>query len=469
MKQIILMLSCALMLIACDDHDSKEDDMIQSTPEISDFIGVWQEPGTGRLLEVTDSTSNLYHHTQQTCVHINQFSNHQQMSQFLTELKFEENGFSTIPLGSVEIERMQFVSKNELPSYCSTAIENEFDPLLIYQHFWYTFSELYPYFEKRAFDWQSKLDAAVGQIHQQTTHQQLFDLMKASLNNLGDGHSFVFLQHDDDSVFYSSDQPKGWYAIAESFAELHQVETDTAFVQIVNAFNHNLLLELQNGELNSSSPLIQWGILSDNIGYLQLNGMEGFSLQETSAEDVLAVQETLNKVIPQLQETDSLIIDLRFNLGGRDSVSLEMAKFFTSKKQLVFKRHKYNNGTPVDERAFYVEPNDSVSYTKPIALITGPDTASAAETFTLAMKSFDHVVHVGENTNGIFSNVLTIPVGDNFTIGLSHEAFFSPDGSNFEVSGIPPQYPEMSANLLIIENSVFPSITLARQILMEAQ
>ncbi len=79
-----------------------------------------------------------------------------------------------------------------------------------------------------------------------------------------------------------------------------------------------------------------------------------------------------------------MIIDARFNSGGFDELALIIASYFTEQTLLAYSKENYNHGEPGIRTQYYVEPNPYVTYTNPITLITGPDTASAAEILTMA-------------------------------------------------------------------------------------
>ena len=62
-----------------------------------------------------------------------------------------------------------------------------------------------------------------------------------------------------------------------------------------------------------------------------------------------------------------------------------------------------------------------------------------------------HVVRVGSNTQGVFSDVLGRRLPNGWTFGLPNEIYLTKDGKAFDGSGVPPD----------IEVPIFPTEDLA--------
>src|SRR5262249_41536045 len=66
-------------------------------------------------------------------------------------------------------------------------------------------------------------------------------------------------------------------------------------------------------------------------------------------------------------------------------------------------------------------------------------TISAGETMTQAlMGRTPHVLRIGENTQGVFSDVLVRKLPNGWMFGLPNEVFRTPEGTTFDGPGIPP-------------------------------
>ena len=79
------------------------------------------------------------------------------------------------------------------------------------------------------------------------------------------------------------------------------------------------------------------------------------------------------------------------------------------------------------------------SFHGPVVELIGPFTISAGETTTQAlMGRTPKVLRIGENTQGVFSDVLGRRLPNGWDFGLPNEVFRSPDGKTFDGPGIPP-------------------------------
>ena len=97
--------------------------------------------------------------------------------------------------------------------------------------------------------------------------------------------------------------------------------------------------------------LLSWGSFRDsNVGYMRLTSFEPLHIDVFAAE--------LDTAFENLADTDSLVIDVRFNMGGSDSAGLLLASHFnTEERTLAFtKRAIKGNGDGYTENAeVYIE------------------------------------------------------------------------------------------------------------------
>jgi carboxyl-terminal processing protease len=97
----------------------------------------------------------------------------------------------------------------------------------------------------------------------------------------------------------------------------------------------------------------------------------------------------------------------------------------------------YRGETP--GREAYLVPEGDAPYLKPVAVIAGPDSASATEIFVMAMRALPQVTHIGEPTNGILSDGLYKSLPKGWEFSLSNEVYYDHTGVNHEAKGIMPQ------------------------------
>ncbi|WP_280392214.1 S41 family peptidase [Nocardia brasiliensis] len=137
-----------------------------------------------------------------------------------------------------------------------------------------------------------------------------------------------------------------------------------------------------------------------------------------------------------------LVLDLRINGGGSDSLGLQLAARLTDRPHFPYAK-KTRNTAPQPLR---VEPAAD-PFLGPIAILTGGSTISAGETFTQAMlERPSRTTRIGEPTQGVFSDVMQRKLpGDrdaDWWFGLPNEEFLTSDGRTFDGPGIPPELSE---------------------------
>jgi C-terminal processing protease CtpA/Prc len=134
---------------------------------------------------------------------------------------------------------------------------------------------------------------------------------------------------------------------------------------------------------------------------------------------------------------------VRVNRGGSDLHGLAVASRLTSREYLAYVKRARNDPddpkrlTPPQESK--VRPGSRPGFPGKVVLLTGRHTISAGETFVMALLGrAPHVVRVGENTQGMFSDILRRDLPNGFSFGLPNEVYFAEDGKMFEADGIPP-------------------------------
>lgn len=175
--------------------------------------------------------------------------------------------------------------------------------------------------------------------------------------------------------------------------------------------------------------------LAGNIGYLDLRG---FLPPEAAGETAIAAMNFLNN-------TESLIIDLRQNGGGSpDMVALISTYLFDSKlvhlNDLQW-RERSEDGT-FQERVEqhwtlpYVPGN---RYLKPVYVLTSSFTFSAAEEFTNNLKQLKRATIIGETTGGGANPGRFQPLSNHFGIFIPTGRAVNPiTQTNWEGTGVEP-------------------------------
>jgi len=119
----------------------------------------------------------------------------------------------------------------------------------------------------------------------------------------------------------------------------------------------------------------------------------------------------IDKIVNSLANTKALVLDVRNNRGGDIYVMEYIAAYFASvKKDYIKARVKTGPGAndlsaPIiyTLKSVKIASNNAKGYTKPIVLLTNKNTVSAAEWFTMALRTQPHIIHAGKTTCGAFS------------------------------------------------------------------
>ncbi|MDK1289727.1 S41 family peptidase [Pseudoalteromonas umbrosa] len=185
--------------------------------------------------------------------------------------------------------------------------------------------------------------------------------------------------------------------------------------------NHEQATHLDT-ELSDDNP-INFNIVNGDIGFLTVNAF-------SSTKEI-------DLALDKINEIDTLIIDLRTNKGGKESVSRYLASYFFDQKTLlrrVIYKDKQNN-TDV-----WTNPNKN-NISKPllpIYILVDKATSGLAERFTMSMKAYDKAYIVGEPTLGEISFIKSYPLLKGVSIELPVASIAGPKGETWPESGIEP-------------------------------
>lgn len=325
------------------------------------------------------------------------------------------------------------------------------------------FKQHYPFFKLHGInykDWSKKC------VMTPDDNSALFTHLSKMLAEIGDNHLMLAQSLDGSGKSYFN------FKLRESFAKELQKEIDkynkdkgaqlTPSDYIDNVLLPEALKILDN---NLDAPKI---IINDKLfaGYLknyQTALYINISSMEIESEDI---DKLMTFVMPMINnpKTTSVIIDLRFNMGGNDEIGQKVLSYFISEKRKIYSRKTFYAASKwTVEKNILITPSPQNNTTTPIRLLIGPITASAAETFALGMKTLPQVKIIGENSMGIFSDQFPRILPNGWWITLSNELLLSPDKLSYEGIGVPVNYQAAFPFLSTLGNNLFPGIDAAVQ------
>jgi len=296
-----------------------------------------------------------------------------------------------------------------------------------YRIFWQTFAEQYPFFSLHHVDWHTVDKTFRPQVAAATTPKELFRIFRQMLEPLQDTHTGIDAEDIRKEFNGRRNDPN------------HFEENDwkKAVDIIESKYVHGPLQPYCKGH-------IQFAILKNAIGYLRVTTFYDYA-DGGYANQLDRLQKSLDATFGGAEKLNGLIIDVRLNDGGDDPLGVEIASRLTAKKYLAFTKAARNSTDPnapihlTPQQPTWVQPSQRPGFAGNIALLIGPDTVSAGETFTMALMGREpHVMRIGLSTQGVFSDVLNRSLPNGWRFGLPNEIYFTASGRAFDAVGVPP-------------------------------
>lgn len=407
--------------------------------------GVWIQKGFGRALNIVGESVEMFDYTRETCRNDRNITQNDLIEIISIESVGSEEFVATEDAGT-----LVFSKRNDLPSACEdNRLITENGPVATLNHIIHNFNDYYPFFELRGIlDWDERVRSARDQVDEQTSDEELLDTLITLLSGLDDGH--VTLSAGDEFEFTPANPfgkiidilETGFETQSEitSF-EAYLTEQLSRILDIRNSYFDAGSLKTAGGE---NQDIFQWATIGNGlVGYIEISSMGGISLNPAE-NDAAAAEDLMDGILTNLQHTEALIINVLSNGGGDLAVADAVANRFSTETVTVsaYEVISHDGGltaerTPLVERE--LEPTKRVSYSGPVATISGPNTFSAAEHFLLSMRALNHpVCFIGERSDGILSAVLDKQLPTEGTrLGLSNMIIYDHTGQAFEAVGVP--------------------------------
>ncbi|WP_424638644.1 S41 family peptidase [Embleya sp. AB8] len=303
------------------------------------------------------------------------------------------------------------------------------DALTTFDIFWDTFAENYPFFAAKGIDWRDERSYYRPQVHVKTTDDALFALLEEMIRPLHDAHTKLrWGEHE-----YTGSRP-GTRDPDEKFEAGTRRFVDTR--------------DLKRPPTSLANDRISYADLPGGLGYLRVSGFSGYTPTRTDfAQESAALDQALRSVFTAANTGvggawRGLIVDIRVNHGGKDALGLQLASWLTCTSYLAYTKQARNDPNEptryTDPQPIDVVPADGPVYTGPVALLTSGASRSAAETFAQALVARPRTTRIGENTQGIFSDVMGCQLPDGLIFGLPNEIYLTAANTTFDGAGIPP-------------------------------
>jgi hypothetical protein len=342
---------------------------------------------------------------------------------------------------SVSVSSMSLRRVNARPNSCSDKLANT--PQNNYAVFWQTFAEQFALFPLYHTDWAAVDRKYRPQVTSSTTPEELFGILREMILPFHNAHTNI-------NAVSINRQYVGYRPASEIGFKL-QATSSLSIKEILDLFNQEarqskeiIESKYSNGKLRSyCNDMIQFGMLKGSIGYLRILGFAGYANEGGSEQDASSLEAALDDIFKHAKQMNGLVIDVRVNTGGADPLCLAIASRLTGAKYLAYSKVTRNSLTgPLRFTApqpAWVDVSTRSGYRGKVVLLLGPDTLSGGETFAMAlMGRKPHVTFVGENTQGVFSDVFGHKLPNGWTFGLPNELYLTKTGKSFDGQGVPP-------------------------------
>ena len=193
-------------------------------------------------------------------------------------------------------------------------------------------------------------------------------------------------------------------------------------------------------------------------GYVDVNGTPPLASRTLGdiayvALNTFATDEVVKRwreTLPKISAARALILDLRTNSGGDSPFAYEVIRTLVDRpvpgSRQVMRRYipmERAGGALMDwteqaASAEMIQPRAGIHFAKPVAVLIGPGTFSAAENFLVAWKNSGRGKMIGEPSAGSTGRPLTfqLPGGGSARVCTVHDTF--PDGTEWVGKGIDP-------------------------------
>lgn len=450
LTQLITTALCfTFLLSSCNETEKRE--------KLDSIDGVYQSVGYGRILKIDNGEFLLADVTSLSCLPLleGKITDIEDDVSYANDTLSLKDGINTYLFS--RIENAPQICKKGSPAYIE-AQEKANDPERNFEILWETFKDHYAYFELRNIN-PTKIYATYRpKVNPETTDAELFFILTEMLNSFNDGHISISAPEEvEEAAEKLAEQNNGAMENLEKISEENKGERLNNF-QVAEMVAEKYIPQ----GVTANKGVIRYGKLKEDIGYLQINlmmGMADYGLNDTLAfrdyfgqyfkisneskndtnDELLGLNTTLDKIMNNFKDTPALIIDVRFNSGGKDEVGMDVLKRLNDKEKIVFtKKGKLGDGfTPINAVS---QPASNNAYNKPVYLLTAVESASATEIMALSSLSMPNVTRIGSRTEGVFSDVLDKELPNGWEFGLSSEVYLDMNGTNYESLGIPPDF-----------------------------
>lgn len=270
---------------------------------------------------------------------------------------------------------------------------------------WSTFDREYSYFEHKRIDWNAMRAAYRPRALGAADQAAFIDVVREMLSQLRDGHVVI---RDPSGRTLPTYQP-------QTFTNWDRSTWDRYVARA-----------------GWSQGQIDWGHgVLEGVPYITIGAWGSTSIRSADFDAALE----------RYRNAPMLILDVRANPGGSDTLAFEIAGRFTPATTtlgFISFRNGPGHADFTSPQARTVSPRGSWQYTGQVYLLIGRRCASSNESFIAAMDRLPHVTTAGDRTAGSTSNPGTFNLAEGWTYTVSRWVETTADRQVIEDNGIAP-------------------------------
>jgi peptidase S41-like protein/tricorn protease-like protein len=323
------------------------------------------------------------------------------------------------------------------PPPCKRPVKDT--PIANYDVLWTTFAENYPFFELHGVDWDAVDRQFRPLVGSKTTPNELFSIFRQMLAPLRDSHVVL------DVFPPGTPRGKDWLKTPLREVWLHKPDPEPFEDADFDRANEIIEFRYIDGKVQTfCRGQIRFGLMrGGQVGYLGVLSFHQYTTDDDLPAGLACIRAAGDVIFVKTRDVKGLVIDVRSNSGGEDAFVLELASRLTDRRYLAFgKRVRITSEKKVrftSRHPIFVEPSRGPRYLGEAVLLAGRYSASAAETFTMALMGRQpEICRIGENTQGVFSDVLDRRLPNGWRLVLPNEIYVTAGGKSFDVAGVPP-------------------------------
>ncbi len=275
------------LLFACQSDDDGP------IPFDNSLQGFWEIPDKGWVFEFTDGNDIFYNVNAAGCSIQDADFNPEDFFGFTIEQVSDNELIGTSDLSDSDVLFTRLLNQN--PSCLPDQVSETEDPQINFDHFWNIFNDYYAFFEARNIDWSQ-----YESLRDQVTADNFYEIVEDLALLMEDGHVSIYDEENDTEI--QSGDVKLWETLNANLSGELIIENQDDFIALANEKLITILTDYLGGdfEVDNSGNMI-WGLLNDDIGYVNILFMQEYGTNFNN--EISNLNAALDRMMNDLNES----------------------------------------------------------------------------------------------------------------------------------------------------------------------